>query len=518
MPIPTQYQKDLKDKSSFSNEDLSEGLYGRPELGVATPGEGHLNMPFNPNAQPGDPDFDWSTYDPRKHGAVRLLDQAKGTLSKADKLAQDSGLNRISGDAAAEREQNATEARSGYLQNLAETVPGQALGVAERLGSNILQPVIHPVDTLGSVVHAVTHPGDTSIGQFAQLAAEHPENVGPAFLQGLADPEQMQEAGGDFATTALMADPEAAASAAGNATTKLGRGLQRGGIKMQQVGRAAQELKTGIGSVPVIGALDYLLRKDPMGLAVATVPKATELAGKAVYGAGSAVRAVPKVVGGAVSGLKSALSNTADAYKAAAGFGEEVPVEKPADFAPKSSGSKTHGTKQAPTNTPESAAEYRDMVDNGFNPDVAARTQAGKDAAAQDVLKRMAYPRSQGQGGISPWTSKGGLPTEQDLSALGNNPKAISIDALKKAAVTGEPAVQANGLPRDLSKYQRLSKTEYAPHGTTHVKHQYIPLRDISEKDLQPLRGRGRDVGPSSLDALHELLGGKPRPRFPGGK
>jgi hypothetical protein len=325
-------------------------------------------------------------------------------------------------------------------------------------------------------------------------AISHPEEFGPAFLQGAADPHVTGAAAGDLALLAATANPEATAEAIGGTASGAARGVG-GAIKNIGGGIAAggeklANAKIGGFGVPGAGILDAILQRNPWGLVAAATPYAVKGAGKLIEGAGGLLESAPTRLSDALKGITSSVSDAAgsmfeqpvtkpagwtprsvditpEAYSAAK-QGTIVPEAAPAAAAPSIRGlaaapeAPTPGSmnaapepKQLGGITADDIAGYRQMVESGYHPDNAARLTVGNDPLAQETLKQQAYGVSD-SGPLSPWamqpratfTNTPAGTAGPGAFAPGARPTA-SLDALtpegpafslKDYTVAGEPA------------------------------------------------------------------------------
>lgn len=286
-----------------------------------------------PTAQPGDPGFNWDTYDQWHAGQPDVVGDAKKSLGHADVLGKALGLNTPSyPDAAATR-----AAHPGAYDDLTDQQLSLALGKQKaalsapdtlgaigRFGSgvlstsplnpmNLVRAAAHPVDTVSHLVgdplselfqagksglETVTG-GDENGRMISGL--ETLKHMGGAVpLIGKAATDAGTHIGeGNVATglgelaglgsAALLPKVPAGVDMAGRATSAVGRGLERGG-------QVAIDFKHG-GGFPALGALEAVMHSGPKGAAIAAAPYAVKYGGRGMQSMGGAMQGLAEVLG-----------------------------------------------------------------------------------------------------------------------------------------------------------------------------------------------------------------------------
>ncbi len=330
------------------------GDTGAPAAEPRTPAS--YNTTYRP--QPGDPDYRGADY-------VDPLVGAKQSLANANRLQESSGWNRAVSDSdAATAQRNAQDMAepSGAIERNAFPALRAATSSALHTPLAVLNSFLHPQDAATPWIES------------GKEAWAHPEEIGPAFLQGAADPEVMGAAAGQLATLPMMegvrANPGVAAGIPGQVgrgvATGVGTGFSKIGNLMERGGQAVIGAKTPFGSVPALGMMDLLLRGDPKGLAVAAAPYVIRGMGRGI-----------QRLGGALKGL---------------GHG---PAEAVAEEA-------AQGTRSAATGPYETADLYDKAQQAGYS-DTGARRAAGMPSAGKPAAAAAPAPSA---GAWGQWASK----------------------------------------------------------------------------------------------------------------
>jgi hypothetical protein len=403
-PIPTDRQAASR---SYTNQDVLDNEQSRNlDVALMDPSTAQYIHPDDPYAN--------------EPSADSLIAGAKSTLKKANDFSQSSGLNRINGDRAAEIGQNQAEYNDDPLAQMLAVAPtalkATAKGVVNTLNPmNVARTVLHPMDSTKDLRDA------------ADYAIHTPGAYSSAFLQGLADPEVMGNAAGNAIGTVALAQPGNLARGAGAVTQKVGQGVNAAGQGVAKAAAAVEQMKTGLGPLPGVGALDYLLRGDPKGLALATLPTFAKYGGKAVAATGRGIQATGRGMSALPDALNGLKANVVDAFTPKY---EMVPDPNfnPANFAPERPVGPPVNQEAASVRATTEAADKN--VANGMS-----RRQAGQRAGwplsqseAENIRHLQQLPPN--------YPESLGLPeprTSQDLSMLKKNPNAISMKGLKKS-------------------------------------------------------------------------------------